>query len=141
MIMSTKRWTADDLPDLSGRTALVTGATSGLGRVTATELARHGARVILAVRNPRVGGELADELAGFQWPALYDAEALRASKAQGAAAVYYNDLYVPVEFSMETARLLPGVRTWVTSEHEHNGLRAGDVLPRLIDLARDRRVR
>jgi hypothetical protein len=42
---------------------------------------------------------------------------------------------------METARLLPGVRTWATSEHEHNGLRSGDVLARLIDLAHDRRVR
>ena len=66
---------------------------------------------------------------------------MQASGAVGAAAVYVDDVYVPYEFSMETSRLLPGVRTWVTSEHEHNGLRAGDVLPRLIDLAHDRRVR
>ncbi|MGX5769885.1 hypothetical protein ACWKWN_03950 [Microbacterium trichothecenolyticum] len=82
-------------------------------------------------------------LAEFEWPSLYDADAIAASHARGAAAVYVNDVYVPLEFSMETARLLPGVTPWVTSEHEHNGLRAagGDVLSRLIELAHGRRVR
>jgi pimeloyl-ACP methyl ester carboxylesterase len=80
-------------------------------------------------------------LAGFEWPRLYDAERIAASDARGAAAVYANDVYVPFEFSMETARLLPGVTPWITSEHEHNGLRAGDVLARLIDLAHGRSVR
>lgn len=61
--MTATRWTAAELPDLTGRTALVTGATSGLGRVTATELARHGARVLLAVRNTDAGAALATELA------------------------------------------------------------------------------
>lgn len=82
-----------------------------------------------------------DRLAGFEWPKLYDAEAIRASDATGAAAVYVNDLYVPLEFSMETAALMPYVKTWVTSEHEHSGLRTGNVLPHLIDLALDRAVR
>ena len=45
------RWTAEDLPDLTGSTALVTGANNGLGLFTALELARHGADVILAGRN------------------------------------------------------------------------------------------
>jgi NAD(P)-dependent dehydrogenase (short-subunit alcohol dehydrogenase family) len=51
-------WTAADIPDQSGRIAIVTGANSGLGLVTATELARHNAHVILAVRNP-VSGDTA----------------------------------------------------------------------------------
>lgn len=81
-------------------------------------------------------------LAEFEWPQLYDEAAIAASGARGAAAVYVNDVYVPFEFSMETARLLPGVAPWITSEHEHNGLRSGgDVLERLVDLAHGRRVR
>lgn len=81
------------------------------------------------------------ELAEFAWPEIYDAEAIAASGATGAAAVYVNDVYVPLEFSLETARLLPGVQAWVTSEHEHNGLRSGPVLTRLIDLAQGRSIR
>ncbi|KJL19683.1 Proline iminopeptidase [Microbacterium oxydans] len=85
--------------------------------------------------------DVALELAEFEWPSIYDAKAIAASEATGAAAVYVNDVYVPYEFSIETARLMPGVQLWQTSEHEHNGLRSGPVLARLIDLAHGRRIR
>ncbi|MEV8251431.1 alpha/beta hydrolase [Microbacterium sp. NPDC076768] len=85
--------------------------------------------------------DVALTLAEFQWPRTYDAKTIAASGATGAAAVYVDDVYVPMEFSLETARLLPDVKLWVTSEHEHNGLRSGPVLPRLIDLAHGRRLR
>jgi NAD(P)-dependent dehydrogenase (short-subunit alcohol dehydrogenase family) len=62
------RWTSDDIPPLTGRRVIVTGATSGLGYETALELGRHGAHVVLAVRD-RTRGEasraaLEVELAG-----------------------------------------------------------------------------
>ena len=56
------RWTAADLPDLSGRIAVVTGANSGLGLVTSRELARAGAQVIMACRNTTKGEEAAREV-------------------------------------------------------------------------------
>lgn len=85
--------------------------------------------------------EVVLELAEFEWPSIYDADTIAASGATGAAAVYVNDVYVPLEFSLETAALLPGVQLWVTSEHEHNGLRSGPVLSHLVDLAQGRRLR
>ena len=45
-------WSLADVPDLTGRRALVTGVTSGLGEVTARELARAGAEVVLAAHDP-----------------------------------------------------------------------------------------
>jgi NAD(P)-dependent dehydrogenase (short-subunit alcohol dehydrogenase family) len=57
-------WTAADLPSFSGRTVIVTGANSGLGEVTARELARVGAKTILAVRNTTKGDEAAAGMTG-----------------------------------------------------------------------------
>jgi NAD(P)-dependent dehydrogenase (short-subunit alcohol dehydrogenase family) len=55
-------WTADDIPDQSGKTAIVTGANSGLGYQTTLGLARKGAHVILAARSPARGAAALERL-------------------------------------------------------------------------------
>lgn len=86
--------------------------------------------------------EAADLLAEHAWPRLYDEDSLRAATSPGAAAVYFDDAYVPQQYSLATAALLPGLKPWVTSEYEHNGLRAGGeaVIDHLLDLAAGRRA-
>jgi len=57
------KWTSTDIPDQTGRTAVITGANTGLGYETARALASHGARVVLAVRNLDKGKAAADLIA------------------------------------------------------------------------------
>jgi hypothetical protein len=71
------------------------------------------------------------------WPVLYDRERLAANEVPVLAAVYFDDMYVDAGLSLATAAEVGNVRTWVTSEHEHDGLRtAGEaVLGHLMDMA------
>jgi NAD(P)-dependent dehydrogenase (short-subunit alcohol dehydrogenase family) len=54
------KWTTDDIPDQTGRTAVITGANTGIGYETAAALAAKGAHVVLAVRNTDKGQAAAD---------------------------------------------------------------------------------
>jgi pimeloyl-ACP methyl ester carboxylesterase len=86
--------------------------------------------------------EAADLLAEHEWNQLYFPERLAEADVPVAASVYAGDVYVPLEFSLETAGLLRDCRTWITSEYEHNGLRADPaVLDHLIGLLKGRRWR
>ena len=73
------------------------------------------------------------------WRPLYDPARLAANEVPVAAAVYHDDMYVDTGHALSTARAIRGLRTWVTDEFEHDGLRAGGprVLDRLLALARD----
>jgi len=83
--------------------------------------------------------DAADALAEHaDWPMLYDPARLALNDVPVAAAVYFNDMYVPAELSVPTAHAIRGLKAWVTSEYEHDGLRVsnGAVLDRLLALAR-----
>ena len=56
------KWSADQIPDQTGRTAVVTGGNSGLGLVTARELARAGATVVMACRSVPKGESAAAQI-------------------------------------------------------------------------------
>ncbi|MGX2992904.1 alpha/beta fold hydrolase [Streptomyces sp. JNUCC 64] len=73
------------------------------------------------------------------WAPLYDAGRLARNEVPVAAAVYHDDMYVDTEHSLATARAVRGLRTWVTDEFEHDGVRAGGgrVLDRLLGLLHD----
>jgi pimeloyl-ACP methyl ester carboxylesterase len=73
-----------------------------------------------------------------KWPDLYDTARLARNEVPVAAAVYHDDMYVDTADSLATAEAVRGLRTWVTDEYEHDGLRVsgGQVLGRLIRLVR-----
>jgi short-subunit dehydrogenase len=62
MASTQAKWTADSMSDQSGKRIVVTGANSGLGYVTARELARHGATVLMAVRDVQRGEKAREDI-------------------------------------------------------------------------------
>jgi pimeloyl-ACP methyl ester carboxylesterase len=72
------------------------------------------------------------------WPPLYDPARLGGNDVPAAAAVYFADMYVDRDDSLRTAAGIRGLRPWVTSEYEHDGLRVshGAVIGRLIAIVR-----
>lgn len=64
---------------------------------------------------------------------LYDARQLAANDVPVEAAIYFDDMYVDAELSLDTAARVSNLHAWVTNEFEHDGLRLGDVAERLID--------
>ncbi len=60
--MNTQKWNAENIADQQGRTAIVTGASSGIGFEAARVLAGKGAQVIIAVRSLEKGSAAADKI-------------------------------------------------------------------------------
>jgi hypothetical protein len=90
-----------------------------------------------ALRQLRDAAQL---LAAHDWPRLYDEEQLARNEVPVAAAIYADDMYVDRALSEETAARIRGLRVWLTSEYEHDGLGVDGerVLDHLIDLVRGR---
>jgi len=84
--------------------------------------------------------EAANLLAEREWPRLYNEGVLLGNAVPCAAAIYVNDMYVERSFSEETAAQIRGIKTWITNEYDHNGLRVDGerIFGRLLDLVRGR---
>lgn len=69
------------------------------------------------------------------WSQIYDHSVLAEVETPVTAAIYYDDMFVPTDLSLQTANLLGNVRTLITNQFQHDGLRAGDVFQQLQKLA------
>ena len=72
------------------------------------------------------------------WPALYNLEQLAQNRVPVAAAIYSEDMFVEMQYSLETAQQVGRLKYWLTSEYEHNGIRMDGehILDKLISLNR-----
>jgi proline iminopeptidase len=91
------------------------------------------------IRSLRPFRDAAEALARFDgFEPLYSLDRLAANEVPVTAAVYYDDMYVDAELSLETARRVANTHVWVTNEFEHDGVRQSpDVLKRLMRMVQD----
>lgn len=146
---SSPPWTIDDIPDLAGRRALVTGVTSGLGTVTARELARAGAEVLLAARSPR---KLEDTLAALRAavpeaslvPLELDLADLASVRRAAASAVEQGPLHIVVNnagvMATPEGRTRDGFELQFGTNHLGHFALTGLLMPALMDAGRSRVV-
>lgn len=87
-------WKPNEIGDLSGATAVVTGANSGIGLVEARTLAEHGAHVVLAVRNVDAGRAAAGQIRGSTQVEELDLASLASVRAFAARVEGPIDLLV-----------------------------------------------
>ena len=71
------------------------------------------------------------------WEPIYDSAVLSSVEAPMAAAIYYDDMFVPRTLSQDTAALFPNMKTLITNRYQHDGLRAADVFSQLQALRQD----
>ncbi len=81
-----RKWTSADIPEQRGRIVVVTGANSGLGLIDSRELARAGARVVMACRNTQKGEDAARRIRGEVPSADVDVVALDLADLSSARA-------------------------------------------------------
>jgi NAD(P)-dependent dehydrogenase (short-subunit alcohol dehydrogenase family) len=127
-------WTAADLPPFSGRTVIVTGANSGLGLVTARELARVGADVIVAVRNLDKGAAAAQTMSGNVEVRKLDLQSL-ASVREFADTVERVDVLINNAgiMAVPLSRTAEGFESQIGTNHLGHFALTNLLLPKLTD--------
>lgn len=77
------------------------------------------------------------------WAKLYDLSALATNTVPIAAAIYSNDMFVEMQYSLETTKQVNNLSYWLTSEYEHNGIRMDGehILDKLISLNQGQQLR
>jgi NAD(P)-dependent dehydrogenase (short-subunit alcohol dehydrogenase family) len=139
------RWTADDIPDQTGRVAIVTGANSGLGYVTARELARRGAHVVLACRDAsrgqaamqRLDAEAPDADARLRSLDLSDLSSVRAFAEETSATYDGIDLLINNAgvMAIPQRQTTDGFEMQLGTNHLGHFALTGLLLPRIRDRA------
>jgi NAD(P)-dependent dehydrogenase (short-subunit alcohol dehydrogenase family) len=131
----SNRWSADDLPDLSGRTAVVTGANSGIGLVTARELAGAGAHVVLAVRDEERGHRAAATIVGSREVRRLDLADL--ASVRSFAAGWTGDLDVLINnagvMAVPEQRSADGFELQLATNHLGHFALTNLLLPSIVD--------
>ncbi|OBB99894.1 oxidoreductase [Mycobacterium sp. 852013-50091_SCH5140682] len=127
-------WTAADLPSFSGRTVIVTGSNSGLGLVTARELARVGADVIVAVRNLDKGAAAAQTMAGNVEVRKLDLQSL-ASVREFADTVEHVDVLINNAgiMAVPLSRTAEGFESQIGTNHLGHFALTNLLLPKITD--------
>jgi NAD(P)-dependent dehydrogenase (short-subunit alcohol dehydrogenase family) len=135
--MPTQQWTEADIPDLTGRTAVVTGASAGLGLQIARVLSSRGAHVVMACRNVEKGKAAASRIGGSTEVVRLDLASLasvRAAAGEIGAACPRLDLLINNAGVMEVPheRTVDGFELTFATNHLGHFALTGLVLHRLL---------
>jgi NAD(P)-dependent dehydrogenase (short-subunit alcohol dehydrogenase family) len=127
-------WTAADLPSFTGRTVIITGSNSGLGAITARELARKGAKIVMAVRNTSKGEAAAREIPGQVEVRRLDLQDLSSVRqfadGIGTADILINNAGV---MAVPYAETVDGFESQIGTNHLGHFALTNLLLPKLTD--------
>ncbi|PZF79582.1 oxidoreductase [Jiangella anatolica] len=108
-------WTPDDIGDLTGRTAIVTGANTGLGREVAATLVASGATVLLACRDVAKAAAAAATMTGPRAPEVVPLD-LGDLRSVRAAAAHIHDRHQRLDLLVNNAGVM-----WLPRQHTADG--------------------